>query len=73
MIEKLPGWLVGVVMVFGGGLVGLWWAFTFIPHRGVEVNLAVGYKMFSTLDNSLDSGNNAISNLEVQRKLFKNC
>ena len=69
----MPGWLVGVGMVIGGGLVGLWWAFTLIPHRGVEVNLAVGYKMFSTLDNSLDSGNNAISNLEVQRKLFQNC
>ena len=40
MIEKLPGWLVGVGMVIGGGLVGVWWAFTFIPHQGVEGNLA---------------------------------
>ena len=40
MIEKLQGLLVGVGMVIGGGLVGVWWAFTFIPHQGVKENLA---------------------------------
>ena len=33
-------WLVGIGMVIGGGLVGVWWAFTFIPHQGVKGNLA---------------------------------
>ena len=50
MIEKLPGWLVGVGMVIGGGLVGVWWAFTFIPHQGVKENLADKVTIVITFD-----------------------
>ena len=36
-------WLVGVGMVIGGGLVGLWLTFTFIPQQGVKGNRAVTF------------------------------
>ena len=37
---RVVGW-GRVGMVISWGLVGVWWAFTFIPHQGAKENLAI--------------------------------